>query len=77
MVRNQSVGSLILAALFHISDHGPRFRDRLVAMSLDEMQARASVNVGIRDHHDQAVSDFRRCRIAVAANHPLSSSPKP
>jgi hypothetical protein len=32
--------------------HVARFRDRLVAMPL-EMQARGSVNVGIRDHHDQ------------------------
>ncbi len=36
------------------------------------MQARGSVNVGIRDHDDQAVSDFRRWRIAFAANHSLS-----
>jgi hypothetical protein len=65
------VGSLTVAALFQISDHVARFRDRLVAMPL-EMQARGSVNVGVRDHHDQAVSDFRRWRIAVAANHSFS-----
>ena len=63
--------SLIVAALFQISDHVARFRDRLVAMPL-EMQARGSVNVRIRDHHDQAVSDFRRWGIAVAANHSFS-----
>ena len=37
-----------------------------------EMQARGSVNVGIRDHHDQAAPDFLRLRIAVAANHSFS-----
>ena len=57
--------------VFQISDHVVRFRDRLVAMPL-EMPACGSVNVGIRDHHDQAVSDFRRLRIAVAANHSFS-----
>ena len=35
------VGSLIVAALFQISDNVARFRDRLVAMPL-EMQARGS-----------------------------------
>ena len=53
--------------VFQISDHVVRFRDRLVAMAL-EMQARGSVNVGIRDHHDQTVSDFCRWRIAVATH---------
>jgi hypothetical protein len=36
-----------------------------------EMQASGSVTVGIRDHQNQAVSDFRRWRIAVA-NHSFS-----
>jgi hypothetical protein len=37
-----------------------------------EMQACGSVNVGIRDHHDEGVSDFRQSIIAVAANHSFS-----
>jgi len=71
MIRNQVSAASLSPRSFRFRTMSARFRDRLVATPL-EMQARGSVNVGIRDHHDQAVSDFRRWRIAVAANHSFS-----